>query len=97
MTTAVDKWPAAAKLCGGRCGGPLTHSSYTTPRGTTFKQSVVGCTCNSMALAEFGDAGLPSRERDQHRASQYRMRANRLLSHRFSSEFFLVRASRSCS
>ena len=31
MTTAVDKWPAAAKLVAVRCGGPLTHSSYTTP------------------------------------------------------------------
>ena len=36
MTTAVDKWPASARLFGGRYGGPLTHRSYTTPWGTTF-------------------------------------------------------------
>src|ERR1700722_19770493 len=35
MTTAVDKWPASARLFGGRYGGPLTHRSYTTPWGTT--------------------------------------------------------------
>jgi hypothetical protein len=33
MTTAVDKWPACARLVAGRYGGPLTHSSYTTSRG----------------------------------------------------------------
>jgi hypothetical protein len=38
-----------------------------------------------------------SRRSDQHRAPQYRTRTDRLLSHCFSSEFFLVRASRSCS
>jgi hypothetical protein len=36
MTTAVDKWPACARLVAGRYGGPLTHSSYTTSRGTTL-------------------------------------------------------------
>jgi len=35
MTTAVDKWPASAVTLGGRCGGPLTHRSYTTPWDTT--------------------------------------------------------------
>ncbi len=35
MTTAVDKWPACARTVAGPYGGPLTHSSYTTPGDTT--------------------------------------------------------------
>ena len=35
MTTAVDKQPASAGLVTGRCGGLLTHSSYTTRWDTT--------------------------------------------------------------
>ncbi len=38
MTTAVDKSPAYARLCGGRSGGRLTHRFYTTPWGTTGPQ-----------------------------------------------------------
>jgi hypothetical protein len=37
-----------------------------------------------------------ARRSDQHRAPQYRTRANRLLSHRLSSKPFLVRTSQSC-
>jgi hypothetical protein len=39
MTTAVDKCPAAARLRGGRRGGALTHSSYTTSRDTTVPKT----------------------------------------------------------
>ena len=35
MTTAVDKQPACAVTLGGRSGGLLTHSSYTTSGDTT--------------------------------------------------------------
>jgi hypothetical protein len=28
---------------GGRCGRPLTHSSYTTSRGTTFETTLIAC------------------------------------------------------
>ena len=35
MTTAVDKWPASARLMPGRYGRPLTHSSYTIQWDTT--------------------------------------------------------------
>ena len=42
MTTAVDKWPAYAKTLGGRSGRPLTHSSYTTTRDTTWCDELPG-------------------------------------------------------
>jgi len=48
MTTAVDKWPACARLVAGRYGRPLTHSSYTTSRGTT-RFSVLGCLRDSFS------------------------------------------------
>jgi hypothetical protein len=35
VTTAVDKQPACAVTLGGRSGGLLTHSSYTTSGDTT--------------------------------------------------------------
>jgi hypothetical protein len=38
VTTAVDNWPACARLLAGRYGGPLTHSSYTTTWGTTIEE-----------------------------------------------------------
>jgi hypothetical protein len=38
MTTAVDKWPAAARLVAVAAAGHLPHSSYTTSRGTTRYQ-----------------------------------------------------------
>ena len=38
VTTAVDKWPAYAKLSAVAHGRPLTHSSYTTTGDTTAAQ-----------------------------------------------------------
>jgi hypothetical protein len=35
MTTAVDNWPAFARLLAVAQAGPVTYSSYTTPRDTT--------------------------------------------------------------
>ena len=40
MTTAVDNQPVSARLVGGRCDGLVTHSSYTTPWGTTRKMKM---------------------------------------------------------
>ena len=51
MTTAVDKWPACARVFGGRSGGPITHRSYTTPQDTTTASS---------AARMYWQAGKPS-------------------------------------
>ena len=42
MTTAVENQPTLRQTRGGRCGGPVAHSSYTTRRDVT-KPTLTAC------------------------------------------------------